>query len=409
MEGLGPESRKQLSAGWFAISCLPMIHGLKSEILLGCLAWMSIGLSGCEQLKALREAGKKSQVATSQPTSSPSPAKNPAPVPAPSPGARTEDEENTIRVFKAVGPSAAFVTQKREVFDYFAGRVEVPAGSGSGFVWDEQGHIVTNYHVIRGAQSLTVTLQDHSSHDAVVRGAEPRKDIAVLKIEAPEEKLQPIAKPAQRLKLEVGQKAIAIGNPFGLDQTLTVGVISALGRSVDGVGGVTIRDMIQTDAAINPGNSGGPLLNSQGQLIGMNTAIYSKSGTNSGVGFAVPVSIIMRIVPQIIRTGKAEQVGLGVRVDNDQRFERQLGVQGVAVISVQEGSPAAAAGLRGMTLERHGIVPGDIIVGIDEERIKNYDDLYNTLDKHKPGDKVSVRVLRGKQVTTLNIELIRVQ
>jgi S1-C subfamily serine protease len=271
------------------------------------------------------------------------------------------------------------------------------------------GHIVTNYHVIRNAKRLTVTLQDHSSHDAEVRGSEPRKDIAVLKIKVPREKLYPIAKPAPGLVLDVGQKTIAIGNPFGLDQTLTVGVVSALGRSVDGVGGVTIRDMIQTDAAINPGNSGGPLLNSRGELIGMNTAIYSKSGMYSGVGFAVPVSTILRIVPQIIRTGRAEQVGLGVRVDNDQRIERQLGVEGVAIISVQEGTPAEQAGLRGMRLEQNGIIPGDIIVGIDDDRVKSYDDLYNLLDKRQPGDSVIVRVLRGKQVLPVKVELIRVQ
>lgn len=366
-------------------------------------------LVGCEQLKQL----DKTQDESAEPLSSQLPAvpiAPPAPpVPPPPPGTRTEDEQNTIQVFKSSGPSAAFVTQKREVFDYFAGRVEVPAGSGSAFVWDKQGHIVTNFHVIQNAQRLTVTLQDHSSHDAVVRGAEPRKDIAVLKINTPPEKLHPIAKPPPGMLLEVGQKAIAIGNPFGLDQTLTVGVISALGRSVDGVGGVTIRDMIQTDAAINPGNSGGPLLDSQGRLIGMNTAIYSKVGTYSGVGFAVPSSTIMRVVPQIIRTGRAEQVGLGIRVDNDQRLERQLGVEGVAVISVQKGTPAEAAGLRGMRLERNGIVPGDIIVGIGDERVKNYDDLYNALDKLRAGDKVKVRVLRGKQITTLDIELILVE
>jgi S1-C subfamily serine protease len=276
-------------------------------------------------------------------------------------------------------------------------------------VWDEAGHIVTNYHVIHEAQSLTVTLQDHSSHDAQVRGIEPRKDIAVLKINAPKEKLHPIKRPQLGELIEVGQKTIAIGNPFGLDQTLTVGVVSALGRAVDGIGGVTIRDMIQTDAAINPGNSGGPLLDSQGRLLGMNTAIYSKSGTSAGVGFAVPANTILRVVPQIIRTGHAEQVGLGVRVDNDQRIERRLGVEGVAIISVQKGTPAEAAGLKGMTLERDGIVPGDIIVGINDERVKSYDDLYNVLDKYRAGEKVTVRVLRGKEVVAVPIPLIVVQ
>jgi S1-C subfamily serine protease len=376
---------------------------------------LSVGSGGCDRFRTELEPTEK-QEAPNQ--SSPPPAasavqaprpQDPPPVLPLGPNARTEDERNTIQVFKSAGASAAFVTQRRAVFDYFAGRVEVPAGSGSAFVWDDEGHIVTNFHVIQAAQSLTVTLQDHSSHDASVVGAEPRKDIAVLKIDAPKEKLHPIAKPPPGLVLDVGQKTVAIGNPFGLDQTLTVGVVSALGRSVEGIGGVTIRDMVQTDAAINPGNSGGPLLDSQGRLIGMNTAIFSKSGTNSGVGFAVPVSTILRVVPQIIRTGKAEQVGLGVRIDSDQRIERRLGVEGVAIISVQEGTPAAAAGLRGMTLERDGIVPGDIIVGIGTDRVKSYDDLYNVLDKHLPGEKVEVRVLREGKLTTLSIELIRVQ
>ncbi|HEU5073813.1 MAG TPA: trypsin-like peptidase domain-containing protein [Polyangiaceae bacterium] len=378
--------------------------------VLGVALALALGTvtAGCEKPSAPDDAGARVEPPVPVPSTVPPPKPAPPIVPL-SPGARTEDEANTISVFKAAGASAAFVTQKRAVFDYFAGRVEVPAGSGSAFVWDEEGHIVTNYHVIHEAQSLTVTLQDHSSHDAEVRGVEPRKDIAVLKIKAPKDKLHPIRKPAVGELIEVGQKTIAIGNPFGLDQTLTVGVVSALGRAVDGIGGVTIRDMIQTDAAINPGNSGGPLLDSQGRLLGMNTAIYSKSGTSAGVGFAVPANTILRVVPQIIRTGHAEQVGLGVRVDNDQRIERRLGVQGVAIISVQKGTPAEAAGLRGMTLERDGIVPGDIIVGINDERVKSYDDLYNVLDKYRPGDKVNVRVLRGKDVVTVPIALIVVQ
>jgi len=384
---------------------------LPKRTALGVAIALSVVATGCEKLSTTADAGTGLDVRVP-----PLPSTVPAPKPAPpaaiaplGPGARTEDEANTISVFKVAGASAAFVTQKRAVFDYFAGRVEVPAGTGSGFVWDEAGHIVTNYHVIHEAQSLTVTLQDHSSHDAEVTGIEPRKDIAVLKINAPAEKLHPIIKPEVGELIEVGQKTIAIGNPFGLDQTLTVGVVSAFGRAVEGIGGVTIRDMIQTDAAINPGNSGGPLLDSRGRLLGMNTAIYSKSGTSAGVGFAVPANTILRVVPQIIRTGHAEQVGLGVRVDNDQRIERRLGVEGVAIISVQKGTPAETAGLRGMKLERDGIVPGDIIVGINDDRVKNYDDLYNVLDKYRPGDKVNVRVLREKSVVTLPIAVIVVQ
>jgi S1-C subfamily serine protease len=339
------------------------------------------------------------------------PATAPLDVPPPSAAAPIEDERNTIAVFREMAPAAVFVTQKQVVVNYWAGTaVEVPAGSGSGFVWDKQGYIVTNFHVIQGAQSLTVTLQDQSIHTAVVRGAEPRKDIAVLKIDVPPDKLVPIRLPNdRRLHLEVGQKAIAIGNPFGLDHTLTVGVISALGRSMEGVGGVTIRDMVQTDAAINPGNSGGPLLDSGGRLIGMNTAIYSKTGASAGVGFAVPVSSIQRVVPQIIKGGHAETVGLGIRIDPEQRLERRAGVRGVIVMGVEPGGPAEKAGLRGLENTPRGMVLGDVVVAIGPTKIDDYDDLYNALDSHRAGDTTKVTVRRGKETVELEATLALVQ
>jgi S1-C subfamily serine protease len=319
-----------------------------------------------------------------------------------------EDERNTIGVFRETAASAVFVTQKQVVLDYWAGQaVEVPAGSGSGFVWDEQGHIVTNFHVVQNARRLVVTLQDQSAHEAVVRGVEPRKDIAVLKIDAPKTKLRPIRqRDPKQLRLEVGQKAIAIGNPFGLDHTLTVGVISALGRSVDGVGGVTIRDMVQTDAAINPGNSGGPLLDSAGRLIGMNTVIFSKSGSSAGVGFAVPASTIQRVVPQIIRTGRAEELGIGIRIDVERRFERRAGVRGVVVLSVEPGGPAEKAGVKGLERTPLGLTLGDVIVGIDQTRVDDYDDLYNAFDSHQSGDRVKLKLRRGDQVVEVETELV---
>jgi S1-C subfamily serine protease len=204
----------------------------------------------------------------------------------------------------------------------------------------------------------------------------------------------------------VGQKAIAIGNPFGLDHTLTTGVISALGRQVQGAGGVTIRDMIQTDAAINPGNSGGPLLDSNGQLIGMNTMIYSKTGSSAGIGFAVPVSTINRIVPQIVKTGRAEQVGIGFAADPQAQLERRLGLEGVIVLQVPAGSPAAAAGLQGLTRTRRGIAIGDIVIGVDGKRIEHYDDLYTVLDQHKAGDTVRLTVRRGNAAVTVEVKLV---
>ncbi len=329
----------------------------------------------------------------------------PAPVPPLSPGARIEDERNTIGVFRAAAASTVFVTQTRVVEDWFFGtQQEVPAGSGSGFVWDEQGHVVTNFHVVEGARTVTVTFHDQETFEAKVVGLEPRKDIAVLKVEAPAKLLVPI-KVAKGTELEVGQKTIAIGNPFGLDFTLTTGVISALGRQVQGAGGVTIKDMIQTDAAINPGNSGGPLLDSSSQLIGMNTMIYSKSGSSAGIGFAVPVTTIAKVVPQIIKTGRAEQVGLGIAVDPHQKLERRLGVRGVIVGQVPDGSAAHKAGLRGLTRTRRGFVLGDIIVGIDDARVNDYDDLYSALDAHKADDVVKVTVVRGEETVTVSVKL----
>ncbi|MCC6215771.1 MAG: trypsin-like peptidase domain-containing protein [Polyangiaceae bacterium] len=327
-----------------------------------------------------------------------------------SPGARTEDEQNTIAIFKAASPSTVFVTQHRVVVDYLRGRaVEVPAGSGSGFVWSAEGHIVTNYHVVRDARSLRVGLQDQRSFEARLVGAEPRKDIAVLAVDAPPGSLVPVKLAPEGEELEVGQKVIAIGNPFGLDHTLTTGVVSALGREVDGIGGVEIRDMIQTDAAINPGNSGGPLLDSSGRLIGMNTMIYSRSGASAGIGFAVPASALARVVPQIIRTGRAEQVGLGVQIDPQQRIERRAGVEGVAVISTVPGSPAEKAGLRGLSETPRGLALGDVIVEVDGKKVSTYSDLYNALDARQVGDAVEVVVQRGRERVKLRVATIAVQ
>ncbi|MEM6291541.1 MAG: trypsin-like peptidase domain-containing protein [Myxococcota bacterium] len=331
------------------------------------------------------------------------------------PGARTEDERNTTSVFKAAAPATVFVTQKQVVYDRFSMRAaEVPAGTGTGFVWDDEGHIVTNCHValpdceLRSKPKLKVTLYDQKEYPAELVGFDAAKDIAVLKIGAPKG-LTPIRRPEAAYELEVGQKTLAIGNPFGLDHTLTVGVISALGREVKGVGGLTIRDMVQTDAAINPGNSGGPLLNSAGELIGMNTMIFSASGSSAGIGFAVPVTTIKRLVPQLIRSGRAERVGLGVSVLLDSQA-RRLGATGVVIRAVPEGSPAAKAGLRSLVESRGGF-EFDAIVGVGETRIKNFDDLYGALEIHGEGDTVDVMIERhpSKKVETVEVELARIQ
>ncbi len=366
---------------------------------------------------------KATPIADTSPKRDPQPAAEPpavqeTPAAAPlSPDARTEDEHNSTSVFKAAAPATVFVTQSQVVYDRFSMRAtEAPAGTGSGFIWDEDGHIVTNCHVaipdceLRNPPKLKVTLYDQKEYPATLVGHDPAKDIAVLKIDAPE-KLTPLRRPPAKYELEVGQKALAIGNPFGLDHTLTVGVVSALGREVRGVGGLTIRDMVQTDAAINPGNSGGPLLNSAGELIGMNTLIFSASGSSAGIGFAVPVTTIKRLVPQLIRSGRPERVGLGVSVLSDSQA-RRLGVKGVVIRMVPKGSPAATAGLRSLVEPTgRGDLTFDAIVAIGESRIENFDDLYGALETKSPGDKVDVMIERhpGKTVETVEVELARLQ
>jgi S1-C subfamily serine protease len=332
----------------------------------------------------------------------------PPPLGAPlSAGALLETERNSIAVFRDAAPSTVFVTQSRVVVDDFEGTAsEVPAGSGSGFIWDEAGHIVTNFHVIEGAQSITIKLQDEKTLPAQVVGAEPRKDIAVLKVNAPPGSLKPLRVANPKDRLEVGQKAIAIGNPFGLDHTLTTGSVSALGRQMQGAGGVTIRDMIQTDAAINPGNSGGPLLDSSGRLIGMNTMIFSRSGSSAGIGFAVPVQTIARVVPQLIAKGRVEQVGFGIQVDPAQRVERRFGIPGVVVLRVDPSGPGARAGLQGVSRTPRGLALGDVVVGIDGKPINDYDDLYNALDSRKAGEKAKLQVRRGDKALTLEVDLV---
>jgi S1-C subfamily serine protease len=319
------------------------------------------------------------------------------------------DEENTIQVFKAAAASVVFVTNIIVRQDIFMDDFAIPQGSGSGFIWDREGHIVTNFHVVAGGNEFLVTLQDHTELKAELVGSEPRKDIAVLRVKAPPDKLKPLPL-GDSGRLQVGQKTLAIGNPFGLDNTLTAGIVSALGRQVRSVGGVTIRDMIQTDAAINPGNSGGPLLDSGGNAIGMNMMIFSPSGASAGIGFAVPVNTIKKIVPQLIKYRQAAQPGIGITVLRDDLKYRLLGdVAGVVVHEVEAGLPAARAGVRGIRRDFTGqLAIGDVIVGIDGQPVKDYDDLYNALDRHKVGDAVAFVFLRNGKKRTATIELVNV-
>ncbi len=309
-------------------------------------------------------------------------------------GDLAQDEQSTIDLFKNVSPSVVYITSLTVERDYFSFKaMAVPQGTGSGFVWDANGYIVTNFHVIQGAHAANVTLADHSTWEAELVGYEADKDLAVLKIRAPKSVLPAIAVGTSS-DLEVGQKVFAIGNPFGFDQTLTTGVISGLGREIESVTRQPIEGVIQTDAAINPGNSGGPLLDSAGRLIGINTAIVSPSGAYAGVGFAVPVDVVNRLVPQIIRYGKARKAGLGVEYAQDYII-RRLNLEGVLILNVFPGGPAEKAGLRPTLRNRQGqIVLGDRIISIDGQTVGSQRDLMRILDSHDVGDKVTLGVLR---------------
>jgi len=316
-----------------------------------------------------------------------------------------EDERNTIEVYEASSPSVAFIINKSVRRDIFSLDVfEVPQGSGSGFVWDKQGHIVTNFHVIQNGNAWDVTLYDNTTYSAELIGYEASKDLAVIKIDAPRSKLKPVRMGSSE-SLRVGQKVIAIGNPFGLDQTLTTGVISALGREIKAVTGRTIQGVIQTDAAINPGNSGGPLLNSHGELIGVNTAIFSTSGSSAGIGFAVPVSTVRRVIPQLVEHGKVIKPGLGIFTVDD-NIARRLGINGVIIARVQRHSSAARAGLRGITESRWGRVRlGDVIIGVNGKPVTNLDELSNELERYEVGEVVTLNLLRDDSETSVKVRL----
>lgn len=316
------------------------------------------------------------------------------------------DELATVKLFRENTPSVVYITNlavRRDVFTLDV--MEVPQGSGSGFLWDTKGHVVTNYHVIRGASDLRVTLGDQSVYEADVVGYDEDKDVAVLHIEAPKDKLRPIPVGTSS-DLLVGQKVYAIGNPFGLDHTLTTGVISGLRREISSAAtGRPIQDVIQTDAAINPGNSGGPLLDSTGNLIGINTAIYSPSGASSGVGFSIPVDTVSGIVDQIIKYGKVTRPVLGISFAPEQSVE-QLGVSGVLVLDAPPGGPAGKAGLKSTSRDEYGrLVLGDIITSLNGQKVNNGSDLYKILDRCKVGDTVSVEVLRGDQKVKVPVTL----
>ncbi|HET6425783.1 MAG TPA: trypsin-like peptidase domain-containing protein [Planctomycetaceae bacterium] len=317
-------------------------------------------------------------------------------------------ERSTIEIFESASPSVVHITSLAVRRDLNFNELRLPEGTGTGFVWDDQGHIVTNYHVIRSGNRARVTLSDNSPWDARLVGVEPDKDLAVLKIDAPPGKLRAIPVGTSG-DLKVGQNVFAIGNPFGLDQTLTTGVIGGLGREIQSQSNQTIEGVIQTDAAINPGNSGGPLLDSAGRLIGVNTAIYSPTGTNAGIGFAVPVDIVNDVVPQLIKHGRidrpTERPGLGVTLVSDEIARKMEIASGALVAKVHDGSAAMEAGVRSPYQDRAGEWHVDVITSLAGQKIDSVDDISKALRNRKVGETVPLILQRDGEEVTLSITL----
>jgi len=322
-----------------------------------------------------------------------------------------ESEKNTINVFENSVSSVVNVSNlrlaRRGWFDLDP--MTIPAGAGSGFVWDDQGHIVTNFHVIASGDSFLISFHnDPKQYEATLVGAEPRRDVAVLKLKERPQNLRPV-RLGESQSLRIGQKAMAIGNPFGLDHTITSGIISATNRKIDGIGNVKIPGMIQTDASINPGNSGGPLFDSAGTVIGMNTMIFSRSGTSAGVGFAVPIDTIKQLVPQLIQHGKIIRPGLGIGVLPD-HIRRRFGVEkGIVITTVDPNAGAGKAGLKGVHQDRRGrYIVGDVVMAIDGKPVDSFDDIFHVLEGYKVGDEVEVTYLRADRERKAKVRLTEI-
>lgn len=322
--------------------------------------------------------------------------------------ATSTDEQNNIEVYRTLSPGVVFIHSTSYGRDFF-GFMEPQEGSGSGSILDQQGNILTNYHVIAGAQKLSVSMGGKKDYPAVVVGGDPDTDLAVIRLtEKPAGQLT-VVPMGDSDRLVVGQKVLAIGNPFGLDRTLTTGVISGLQRPIRARNNRLIEGAIQTDASINPGNSGGPLLDSRGRMIGINSQILSPSGSSAGVGFAVPVSIAKRVVPQLLQNGAVRRPKLGISTRNVESIRTQVELpvtDGVLIVQVQRGGGAAAAGLRGMQQTEMGDFElGDIIVGINNDKVGNSDDLFRVLDKYQIGDTVQVHIWRNGRRTSVPVRL----
>jgi S1-C subfamily serine protease len=337
-----------------------------------------------------------------EPFGTAAPATTPAPVPDP---ALATDEQNNIEVYKSVSPGVVYIKSSTTVTDVFGLYSREAEGAGSGSIIDDQGDILTNYHVIADAEKLTVSFGSGKSYPARVVGKDPDTDLAVIKLLQPPQESMTVVPLGDSDHLVVGQKVLAIGNPFGLDRTLTTGVISGLQRPILTENKRQIEGAIQTDAAINPGNSGGPLLDSHGRMIGINSQIESPSGASAGVGFAIPVNIAKRIVPQLVRNGSVQRPNLNIAMRNVEDFGQLPVSDGVVIWSVRAGGAAANAGLRGLAQTDEGIELGDIIVGIDGQKVSKVEDVYRLLDKHQIGDTINVEVIRRGRRTSVPVHL----
>ncbi len=319
----------------------------------------------------------------------------------------TAFEKNNITVFKHAKNAVVSVTTNTEQLNFFSFQVsQQEQGSGTGIIWDKSGLIITNYHVIESADKITVTLRNQFQYTAQVIGSSPSKDLAVLKIKAPQEILTPLPLGNSSL-LQVGNKVLAIGNPFGLSTSLSVGIVSALNRELTTENKRTIRNIIQTDAAINPGNSGGPLLNAKGELIGMTSQIYSTSGSNSGIGFAIPVNTIASIIPQLVKYGRLRHPQTGLSFVRN-AVARQLHIHGIIIMAIKPNSPASKAGLLGLQETANNTVTiRDVITAVDNKKVTTIDAFLNILETHKPQDtlKLSINRLNTKQHLTINLVL----
>lgn len=339
------------------------------------------------------------------PGAQPAAASRPA-APAGLPSDLGPEERRDIEVFRKASASVVYITSVALRRDFFSLDVmRIPQGSGSGFLWDRRGHVVTNFHVIEHGNEFAVTLSDRTSWAAKVIGAAPDKDLAVLRIDAPAASLLPLTL-GQSNDLVVGQRVLALGNPFGLDHSLTTGVLSALGRELGSPSGRTIHDVIQTDAAINPGNSGGPLLNSSGKLIGVNSAIYSPSGASAGIGFAVPVDTVRRLIPQLIEHGRPMEPDIGVVWLADSVAAR-LGLEGAVIYEISQDSPAEHAGLRGIRMSRQDrVLLGDVVIAVEGRPVRSSDQLLHEFESIGVGRQVRLTVERDGKRRDVNVELV---